>query len=44
MNKTQKNILTYVGILLLFVVLAYSFVPQVLTGKQVNQSDITGFR
>ena len=44
MNKTQKNILIYTGIILLFVVLAYSFVPQVLTGKRVNQSDITGYK
>ena len=31
------------GILLLFLVIAYSFVPQVLSGKVVNQSDITGY-
>ena len=43
MNKTLKNILTYAGIVLLFLVLAYSFVPQVLTGKVVNQSDIVGY-
>jgi len=38
-----KKILTYAGIVLLFLVLAYSFVPQVLTGKIVNQSDISGY-
>lgn len=43
-NKLVKNILTYAGIVLLFVVLAYSFVPQVLSGKVVNQSDITGYK
>ncbi len=34
----------YAGIALLFLVLAYGFVPEVLTGKIVNQSDITGYR
>ncbi len=34
----------YLGIVLLFLVLAYGFVPEVLTGKIVNQSDITGFQ
>lgn len=43
MSKTLKNILTYAGIVLLFLVLAYSFVPEVLSGKVVNQSDITGY-
>ena len=41
MNKeTLKKIGIYAGIVLLFVVLAYAFVPQVLEGKIVNQSDI----
>ena len=41
MNKTiLKNIGIYVGILLLFIVAAYGFTPQVLDGKIVNQSDI----
>jgi hypothetical protein len=44
MNKTLKNVLTYAGIVLLFVVLAYSFVPEILTGKVMVQGDITGFR
>ncbi|MBR4756695.1 MAG: hypothetical protein IK076_07125 [Bacteroidales bacterium] len=44
MNKTLKTILTYAGIVLLFLFLAYAFVPQVLGGKVVNQSDITGYR
>lgn len=39
-----KNILTYVGIIVGFLVLAYGFVPGVLEGKVVNQSDITGWR
>ena len=38
----MKKIGIYVGIVLLF--LAYGFVPEVLTGKIVNQSDITGYR
>ena len=44
MNKTLKNVLTYAGIVLLFVVLAYSFVTEILTGKVMVQGDITGFR
>ena len=44
MNKKTVTILTYAGIVLLFLVLAYAFVPQVLTGKIVNQSDTTGYR
>ena len=45
MNKTLlKNIGIYAGILLLFVVLAYSFTPQVLDGKIVNQSDIASWK
>ena len=45
MNKTLlKNILTYVGIVLLLAGIAYSFVPQVLDGKIVNQSDIAGWK
>ena len=43
MNKTLKNIFIYAGIVLLFLALAYAFVPQVLSGKIVNQSDITGY-
>jgi hypothetical protein len=41
--KANKKILTYAGIVAFLIVLAYSFVPQVLTGKIVNQSDISGF-
>ena len=45
MNKTiLKNIGIYVGILLLFIVAAYSFTPQVLDGKIVNQSDIASWK
>ena len=45
MNKeTLKKILIYAGIVLLFVVLAYGFVPQVLEGKIVNQSDIASWK
>ena len=40
----KKNILTYAGIVLAFLVLAYGFVPQVLGGKIVNQSDISGWQ
>lgn len=34
----------YAGIILLFVGLSYGFVPEVLGGKVVNQSDISGWR
>ena len=45
MNKTHlKNIGIYAGIFLLFVVLAYGFVPQVFDGKIVNQSDIASWK
>ena len=39
-----KNILVYAGIVLLLAGIAYSFVPQVLDGKIVNQSDIAGWK
>ncbi len=32
------------GVVLFFIVLAYSFVPQVLSGKIVNQSDISSWK
>ena len=38
-----KKILTYVLIVLGLLVLSYAFVPQVLGGKIVNQSDISGY-
>ena len=45
MDKTLvKKVGMYAGIVLLFLALAYGFVPEVLTGKIVNQSDITGYR
>ena len=45
MNKElTKKILIYAGIVLLFFVIAYSFVPQVLDGKIVNQSDIASWK
>ena len=44
MNKSSLNkILVYAGIILLFIVIAYAYVPQVLSGKIVNQSDIAGW-
>ena len=39
-KEVLKKIGIYAGILLLFVALAYSYTPQVLEGKIVNQSDI----
>ena len=45
MNKELlKKIGTYAGILLLFIALAYSYTPQVLEGKIVNQSDIASWK
>ena len=45
MDKTlMRKIGIYSGIVLLFLALAYGFVPEVLTGKIVNQSDITGYK
>ena len=43
MSNKAKKIATYAGIVLFFIFLAYGFVPQVLTGKIVNQSDISGY-
>ena len=40
----KKKIAIYIGIVLGFLVLAYAFVPQVLGGKVINQSDISGWR
>ena len=39
----KKKILYGLGAVLFFLVLAYAFVPQVLSGKIVNQSDISGY-
>ena len=45
MNKELlKKIGIYAGIILLFAVLAYGFTPQVLSGKIVNQSDISAWK
>lgn len=40
----KKKLAVYIGIIIGFLVLAYAFVPQVLTGKIINQSDISGYR
>ena len=39
----KNKIMWLVGAVALFLVLAYGFVPQVLSGKIVNQSDISGY-
>ena len=39
-----KKIGIAVGIVVLFLALSYGFVPQVLDGKIVNQSDISGYK
>ena len=38
-----KRIGIVVGIVAFFLTLSYAFVPQVLDGKIVNQSDISGY-
>lgn len=40
----KKKIIVFAGIVLAFLLLAYGFVPQVLGGKMVNQSDISGWQ
>jgi len=40
----KKNILLYAGIVVGLLILAYAYVPQVLSGKIVNQSDISGWQ
>ena len=42
-KKLLKNIGIALGAIVLFLVLSYGFVPQVLQGKIVNQSDISGY-
>ena len=41
--RLSKSVLKYAGAVMLFLVVAYGFVPQVLGGKIVNQSDISGY-
>ena len=43
MKMIWKKIGIAAGIVLLFLALSYGFVPQVLQGKIVNQSDISGY-
>ena len=42
-KKLLKNLGIALGAVLFFLVLSYAFVPQVLDGKIVNQSDISGY-
>ena len=39
----KKQILIFIGIVAGFLLLSYAFVPEVLSGKMVNQSDISGW-
>ena len=43
MKSIVKNIAVGLGAIALFLALSYGFVPQVLDGQIVNQSDISGF-
>lgn len=38
-----KNVILYCGIVLFLLALSYAFVPEVLSGKVVDQSDISGY-
>ena len=42
-KKLLKNVGIALGAIVLFLALSYGFVPEVLQGKIVNQSDISGF-
>ena len=42
-NTILKNLAIILGSIALFLALSYGFVPQVLDGKIVNQSDISGY-
>ena len=43
-KELMKKVLVYAGIILFFAVVSYGFVPQVLSGKIVNQSDIASWK
>ena len=43
-KELLKQIGIYAGIVLLFVGISYGFMPDLLDGKIVNQSDISGWR
>ena len=43
-GKLTERILILAGAVVLFLILAYGFVPEVLSGKMVNQSDFSGWR
>jgi len=43
-NDISRRIFKYTGVLLLFTVLAYGFVPQVFSGKVLNQSDTSSWK
>ena len=42
-KKIVSSILGFAGAVILFLIISYAFVPQVLSGKIVNQSDISGW-
>ncbi len=42
-NNVLKRLILYLGIILLLLATAYAFVPEVLSGKVVDQSDISGY-
>ncbi|MBR5384752.1 MAG: hypothetical protein IK143_02625 [Bacteroidales bacterium] len=39
----MRNVFIAIGAVVFFLVLSYAFVPQVLDGKMLNQSDISGY-
>lgn len=42
-EKHLRELLVNIGLALMLLVLAYAFVPEVINGKVVNQSDISGY-
>ena len=42
-KELLRNIAVYAGIAIFFLIVAYAFTPQVLSGKILNQSDISGY-
>ncbi len=44
MNRHTKTLLTGLGIILFFLILSYAYVPEVLSGKVVDQGDIRGWK
>lgn len=44
MKESLKKILPYLGIIAVFVIIAYAYSPELLSGKKVDQVDISGWQ